>query len=134
MLLQHVWPCALDLVHPRTCESLDRGSVCTDSVSGGRTPGAGPFLLSARLCECVHRSKGQGASTNQHVFLRVQYQLPAHGGHLLFTFLLLVRARSVAPANCSLRNQEGPGDQQLEVLWDFCGVDQLQLLGGQLLT
>lgn len=68
--------------------------------------------------------------TDQHVLLRVDYQLLGRGGHLLLT---LMRG-SVVPVGPTLRNQEGPGDLGPEVVQDFRGVGQLQMADGEPFT
>lgn len=40
----------------------------------------------------------------------------------------------MAEASSILRNGERPGDQEPEVVWDVCGVGQLQVVGGHQLT
>lgn len=70
--------------------------------------------------------------TDQHVLLWAEDQLPAGGGHLLFTLLLVTG--SVVPTGPTLRHEEGPGDQDPEVVQDFRGVDQFQMAGGKPVT
>lgn len=68
--------------------------------------------------------------TDQHVLLRVDFQLLGRGGHLLLT---LMRG-SVVPVGPTLRNQEGPGDLGPEVVQDFRGIGQLQMADGEPFT
>ena len=73
------------------------------------------------------------AATDQHVLLWVEHQLLAPRCHLFLT-LPLPAEGPVAAARALLRNGEGLGDQEPEVVRDFRGVGQLQVAGGHQLT
>ena len=86
--------------------------------------------------ECVSRvppGVGTADATDQHVLLWVEHQLPAPSCRLL-TLLLPVRGPGPGAARPLLRNGEGLGDQEPEVVRDFCGVGQLQVVGGHQLA
>lgn len=81
------------------------------------------------------QDEAHGPSTDQHVLLWTEHQLLVPCGQLL-PLLPPARARSsvAAAATSVLRNREGPGDQEPEVVWDVRGVGQLQVVGGHQLA
>lgn len=125
--------------------SVGHGCLLAACVEPGMLKG---MCLRARACACLYlvprrkqdvsvcclqrwgRREALRPCTDQHVLLRVDYQLLGRGGHLLLT---LMRG-SVVPVGPTLRNQEGPGDLGPEVVQDFRGVGQLQMADGEPFT